>query len=75
VGKQVTATYHVSKEDFWDKDALLQTLAVDTVDVLRAGFADPRIRRVNVVYLVAMTDEFGNEDVERGVEIDWTRKL
>ena len=75
IGKQVTATYDVSSEDFWDEDNLIATLATDTVNVLAAGFRDARVKRVNVVYQTTMTDQYGNDSLEKAVEIDWTRAL
>jgi len=74
-GKAVTATYDVSGDTYWDDNAIVRELAIDSVDVLRAGFSFPQVKRVNVVFLTSMTDQYGNESKDKGVEIDWTRSL
>ena len=74
-GKIVTVTYDVSDEGFWDEDSFVGNAARESVDVLEAGFAFPKVNRVNVIYLTGMTDQYGNTETEPGVEIDWTRKL
>jgi hypothetical protein len=74
-GKNVTATYDISGDTYWDDNAIVRELAVDSVDVLTSAFAFPGVKRVNVVFITTMTDEFGNESKEEGVRIEWTRSL